>query len=840
MDEMDEWQQRQRPPGTHVTSPATAPPARIGVPPLPAWLVPRPRLTDRLSRGVLGPLTVVVGPVGAGKSALAVEWAHTRDAPGPVAWVTCDGAGEQPEVFWSRVRAALREAGVDLPALSAVPRPRAGEALLPDAASRLSPTALPYPASPASPAAAPASAPASPSVSPAVSASVPVSTADWPLQVAALAAALAAREDPVVLVLDDFQPETGSPVAQGMVSLLRHAAPVLRVVVVSRRDPPLHLHRHRLAGELAEVRTADLAFDDRETAALLAQHGVEVPRPVVSTLRKRADGWAAGLRLAAMSMEEHPQPEKFVAQFAGDDEAVVSYLVEEVLDGQSPAMRRLLLTTSVLEHLNAELATELAGKEAGAHFAALVRQNSFLQYAGNGWYRCHRMFADVLRVRLRHEAPDLVPGLHGRAAAWLGEHGLLSEAVRHALTAGDWCYASRLVVHQLAIGQVLALTEARLPGELVRLTPADVRGLPRHSLDPESALVAAAAALRRGEEPACARALELADRLLGELPGEEADRIARCRLSHAVIRMARDRCRDPQAARAAAADTECLFADVPRALLADRPELRALALSIRGRAELREGGLKAAEASLTAGLKAAGAADNGVLRRDCLTELALLEVLRGRFRAADELAAHAQRPPLPACTPGDPSRAALHVVRAWVGTARFESARARSELARAHAALRTAPDPFVAGIGSLVAQLVSAVESGTPPPPETVEAIPDAADWLAESLRRPVRHACAASVGAIRAHALRLPRADGRTVVTDRRQEDDRSPVDPLSAREQDVLQRLAQMMTTEEIAEELYLSVNTVKTHLKSVYRKLAVTRRSAAVRRARELQLL
>jgi LuxR family maltose regulon positive regulatory protein len=306
--------------------------------------------------------------------------------------------------------------------------------------------------------------------------------------------------------------------------------------------------------------------------------------------------------------------------------------------------------------------------------------------------------------------------------------------------------------------------------------------------------------------------------------------------------MARDRCRDPQAARLAAADTEHLFARMPHDLLAGRPELRALALSIRGRAELRDGALKAAEASLTAGLKAAGTADNDVLRRDCLAELALLEVLRGRFRVADELAGYALRAPRPAGPPDapSPSPAALHVVRAWVALARYESARARAELARARSALRVAPDPFVAGVGSLVAQLVCALESGAPPSPEAVAALPDSADWLARDLRTPVRQACAASVCAARVHTLRAPGADERAALPGPREEDGHPPVEQLSPREFDVLKRLAQMMTTDEIAADLYLSVNTVKTHLKGIYRKLAVTRRSAAVRRARELELL
>ncbi|WP_314413945.1 LuxR C-terminal-related transcriptional regulator [Streptomyces kroppenstedtii] len=929
---MDERTERRRPPDSSVKPPSTRAPrlSPPGVPPLPTWLVPRPRLTDRLSLGVLGPLTVVVGPVGAGKSALAVEWAHTRRAPGPVAWVTCDGAEEQPDVFWPRVLAALREASVDLPTLPPPPTPRppdlygpttdddGGTTLYTATAQNGTPqdavlqaatgatgqdgslldtgryetadqgrtdqgagvravvgqgrsapgtggygggvpgaevasAAGPYggrtgggPAV-ASPDAngldgppltrAAAADGLEPHAFPAAAGPPGTAAAGQPLLVAALAAGLAARQEPVVLVLDDFQPESGSPVAEGMVRLLRHATPALRLVVVSRRDPPLHLHRYRLAGDLTELRTGDLAFDDRETAALLAQHGVEVPRPVVKTLRERADGWAAGLRLAAMSMQRHPHPERFVARFAGEDEAIVSYLVEEVLDGQPPAMRRLLLTTSVLDHLNAELATQVAGQEAGRHFAALVAQSSFLQHTGHGWYRCHRMFGDVLRVRLRHEAPDLVPALHARAAEWLGEHGLLAEAVRHALAADDLGYADRLVVHQLAIGQVLALTSTRLPGELLtRTPPADSTAASREALGPESALVTSAAALARGDGPACTRHLALADRLIGDLPGDTTDRIARCRLAHSVIRMARDRPRHLTAARTAAAEAERLFTRLPRGLLEDRPELVALTLSVRGRAELREGDLKAAETSLTTALKAACAAENGVLRRDCLSELALLEVLRGRFRAADQFAGHARHPVSQASSEPDPSLSVLHVVRAWIGLTRLDAQRARGELSRAHTTLRQVPDPFVTGVGSLVAKLVSAVETGTARP-EALDTIPDltADGWLAEGLRQSVRHACAATLGEARARRLRpVPGTP------EPRPRDDRPPVESLSARERDVLRHLAQMMTTEEIADELYVSVNTVKTHLKSVYRKLAVTRRSAAVRRARELELL
>ncbi|MFI8992750.1 LuxR C-terminal-related transcriptional regulator [Streptomyces sp. NPDC053542] len=676
-----------------------------------ARLVPRPRLVARLSAGVLGPLTVVISPPGAGKSALLTQWAHTGTAPGPVARVTCDNAPEPPGLFWARVTRALGAAGVGVPDGDAVPD---GER---------------------------------PGV---VGNGLPVA--------ARLAEALVAGGGPVVLVLDGLPTGADAPCAAGVSYLLAHAGRTLRLVVAARGDPPLHLHRHRLAGDLTELRTDALSFDDRETAELLALHGIALPRRAVASLRERTEGWAAGLRLAALELARQPDPERYAMRFSGTDDAVVGYLVEELLDGQPPEVRRLLLTTSILDRVNAALATAVAGDRPGRHFAAVAGEQASLEACGQGWYRYHRMTGEALGRRLLDEHPGQAAALHHRAAAWLSDNGSLSEAVRHALAADDRPYAHRLIVHHLAIGQVLGLTATRLPHTATAAAASATAGAGT-AIDgsPETVLVTAASALSHGDVPACATALTQAEHLLAATttPADHALG-TRLRLTHAVIRTQLERMRDPVAAPAVAAEAQRLFALLPRESQVDHPELRALIQLVRGGAELRRGRLTAAESALTTGLRAAGTAGNAALRRDCLVELALLEALRGRSRAAAELAATAQRPPLPAASPGDPSHAALQMVRAWTGPSR----------------------------------------NGAPP----------------------------AGNGA--------SPADGNGTA--------RQPAVALSRRELDVLAQLARTMATDEIAAELQLSVNTVKTHLKSVYRKLSVSRRTAAVRRARELGLL
>ena len=213
---------------------------------------------------------------------------------------------------------------------------------------------------------------------------------------------------------------------------------------------PLPLHRYRLAGELTEIRASDLAFTVAEAGELLARHGITLSADSLECLTRRTEGWAAGLRLAAISMGTHPDPDQFAAELITDDSAVTGYLVQEVLNTQPPEVRDVLLSTSILEHVSAEAASELAGNErAGRILPALARANAFVQPIGSGRYRYHPLFAEVLRLRLKHEYPDRIAPLHRRAARWYERHGQLTDAVRHA-AAGRGLAARRQHRHRPA------------------------------------------------------------------------------------------------------------------------------------------------------------------------------------------------------------------------------------------------------------------------------------------------------------------------------------------------------------------------------------------------------
>ena len=281
---------------------------------------------------------------------------------------------------------------------------------------------------------------------------------------------LAASGDPFVLIIDDLHELSSAEANEQLTALLTSLPPNAHAVLATRRDPPLRLHQLRLAGELAEIRAAQLRFTEPETRDLLTAAGITLADSVVATLHERTEGWAAGLRLAVLSLAGHPHPERFVAEFSGSDRTVAEYLMAEMLDRQPPPVQRLLLRTSLLNRVNGELADLLTGATGSERILLdLEDANAFVVSIDpdRRWFRYHHMFSGLLRLELRHAVSVEVPGLHRLAARWFADHADVAEAIRHLQAAGDWAEAARLLTdHALSLtldgqaGTVAALLRA--------------------------------------------------------------------------------------------------------------------------------------------------------------------------------------------------------------------------------------------------------------------------------------------------------------------------------------------------------------------------------------------
>jgi LuxR family maltose regulon positive regulatory protein len=377
---------------------------KLQPPPARPALVDRPRLLDHLARGLAGPLTLVAAPPGSGKSTLLAAW---RDSPrgreAALAFVALDAADDDPPRFWTYVCAALA-------------RVRPGAA---DAALALLRAPQPPPMS---------------------------------AVLTALLNGLAGGDD-LILALDDYHTITAPAIHEGVAFLLDHLPPHLHLLLLTRLDPPLPLARLRARGYLTELRAADLRFSDEEAGAFLAgTMGLALGRDDVAALAGRTEGWIAGLQLAGLALRGRDDPGAFVAAFArgaaGSQRYIFDYLLDEVVARQPADVQRFLLHTAVLDRLCGPLCDALlAGGDEGppvggqgeALLARLEAANLFLVPLDEEgrWYRYHHLFADVLRVRLRRDRPELLPALHLRASRWFAAAGLVAEAVGHALAAGD-------------------------------------------------------------------------------------------------------------------------------------------------------------------------------------------------------------------------------------------------------------------------------------------------------------------------------------------------------------------------------------------------------------------
>jgi LuxR family maltose regulon positive regulatory protein len=441
---------------------------------------------------------------------------------------------------------------------------------------------------------------------------------------------LASLEDRVWLVIDDLHELCSAEALRQLELLIMRGPAALRFVLVTRHDLRLGLHRLRLAGELTEIRADDLQFSRAEARALLDAAGVALSDSAQDLLYDRTEGWVAGLRLAALSLAGHPDPERFAAEFGGSERTVAEYLLAEVLERQPEETRRLLLRTSVLPQVNGELADLLTGgsggervlqqlEEAGAFVISLDARRS--------WFRYHQLFADLLQLELRGTEPARLPALHEAAAGWYAEHGYPVEAVRQAQAAQNWALAARLLSDRW-----VGLGLAGLGGtahELLARFPAGVI-----AADAELAARVAGVQLARGSLEEAERYLALATRKLGSVPAGRAGR-AQAVLAVVRMRLARQRgdlaavAREAQRLLAPAVSADpAQYDPAPAARAELGGDLRALALIDLGIAEAWTARFDEADRHLDDGIALARRIGRPYLEVTGLAHLAQLESWR--------------------------------------------------------------------------------------------------------------------------------------------------------------------------------------------------------------------
>ncbi len=889
---------------TGLLSPIAA--LKTSPPAVPPSLVRRPRIEERLTRGTARPLMLVSAGPGAGKTLSVASWVASARLSRPVAWLTVGEADNNLGAFWTDLLDALRACGA------------------------LPPGSQLWDIMPA--------------------------TGFGSAEVEGIRGLLAELPQQIVVVLDEFEAITDAAVLESFARLVDQPLPTLRLVLISRADPVLRLHRLRVAGQLDEIRTRDLAFTEAETEELFDLHGLAISPPQRDVLLSRTQGWPAGLRLAAMSLDGSDVDEG-IARFSGSERSVADYLTEELTDRLAPDDRDFLLTTSICDQLTGDLADRLTGRVDG-HLVLekLVGANALVvDLDGRGeWFSYHPLLRELLRHRLSLEQPGASARLHLEAAGWQAARGDSIAAIRHAILAGDWDLAGQFMLTALPL--VLSPEAPRL---VAAIRPMAQRADVAPSLS--TLLAAATWHFSRREFAAMERDATDATALLEGLPPAARD-IAEVAIAAFQLTAARTR-GDAQACFRESAHAIAVLDRTTRRTFPAWRQYRVTAMSNLGVGQLWLGDFEAAETSLTLVDQDAMELGLELVHINAVSHLAVLDAVHGRFQRAeaqamralgtvrrrgwasepqvlgsylalamvefgrsrlDLAAAHLDRALSASGGQTDRNmRLAIGAAAISIAVARHDAVAVRVADARLTADLAHTPDAsdllrrwcviaralaltamdagdrarkivreMRPGTGqpdswerTCIAQmhlaegdLAAAAEVLTPlatPDPVALEPAVEAYLMLAliadrsrrdtaaltafgaaldlaeeEDVRRPfVTHGSRLAalmvtyqhlVGGHRDFVGSLQRQLDPTGIRPAAGSPGAAPIEALTERELIVLRYLPTMLKAGEIGADLYVSVNTVKAHLRSIYRKLDVTNRREAVERARSLALL
>jgi LuxR family maltose regulon positive regulatory protein len=591
-------------------------------------LLVRRRLLELL--GSLRPLTVVSAPAGYGKSALVESWAARAGLDTTFVRSSLEDVDVAPEVLWPSLHEALRLAGVVIR--------DGGVSGLGDGDRG---------------------------------------------RVKALAADIAAHGRRVVWILDCGEFSLSAPAGREIDRLIRAADGAVAVLMLTRHDPPLPLHRLRLEGALGEIRAHDLAFTAGEVAALMKGEGLELTPPEVSALRTRTGGWPAGLRFAAMALRGRADLRRAIEDFRGDTGNVAEYLMSEVLQQQPPAQRRFLLRSCIAEELDPPLVEALTGEHCDVQFLqAMADGDCFVERipGQHDRFRFHALFGQFLRAQLRFEKSPEPEVLHRVAARWLAHDGQWLRAVSHAVAATDWPLATSLLVDSLGFVELLSGHHSRRLKSLFTQLPSRLGGV-------DAALTRATLALADLDATAARTHLDLAREALAResAPPRHASRVA-----VAVLAALR--------ASMAVGTDESLEAALHSVLLAEKalrplpalgqptlgPHLAAVVAASRGRVLLAGGEFAGAAEAFQDGIRAAETAELDTVAAQLRGMSALVDAVTGHLRRASATAIAAFHMRVASTThPARRTSEAAKLALAWVRTEEAEPLLARELVAQA-------------------------------------------------------------------------------------------------------------------------------------------------------------